>query len=195
MRIDTEARMARSREDQERLITIAEYERMPEEDLYRVELVRGMLVRSPKPAPLHGVLQARMAWKLAEFVDRAGGGEVTGEVGPILARDPDTVRGPDLAFYSTGRIPDFGYGGGFWGPPDMAVEILSPSNRPSETREKIAEYLEAGVRLVWVLDPDARSVTVHRSGGESLLVRHDQTLDGEDVLSGFLLPLASIFTW
>jgi Uma2 family endonuclease len=186
--------MARSHEDHERLITIAEYERMPEEEAYRVELVRGMLVRSPKPAPLHGVLQARMAWKLAEFVDRAGGGEVTGEVGAILARDPDTVRGPDLAFYSTDRIPDFGYGGGFWGPPDLAVEILSPSNRPSEIREKVAEYLGAGVRLVWVLDPDGRSVTVHRSGGEARVVRHDQTLEGEDVLPGFLLPLASLFT-
>jgi Uma2 family endonuclease len=185
--------MSRPPQDQERPITIAEYERMPEEDLYRVELVRGMLVRSPKPAPRHGVLQVRIARKLDEFVEKAGG-VVTGEVGAILARDPDTVRGPDVAFYSTERIPDFGYSGGFWGPPDLAVEILSPSNRPSEVREKVGEYLEGGVRVVWVLDPDARSVTVHRPGAEARVVWHDQTVEGEDLLPGFRLALSAFFT-
>lgn len=136
-----EAAMSRSHTGGERLITIAEYEQMPEEDLYRVDLVRGMLVRSPIPAPLHGVLQIRIGRKLDEFVEHAGGGVVTGEVGAVLARDPDTVRGPDVAFYSTARIPESGYSGGFWGPPDLAVEILSPSNRASEVRAKIADYL------------------------------------------------------
>jgi Uma2 family endonuclease len=188
-----EAAMSRSHTGGERLITIAEYERMPEEDLYRVDLVRGMLVKSPIPAPLHGVLQIRIGRKLDEFVERAGGGVVTGEVGAILARDPDTVRGPDVAFYSTDRIPEFGYSGGFWGPPDLAVEILSPSNRPSDVRAKVADYLDAGVRMVWVLDPPARSVTIHRPGAETRAVRYDQTLEGEDVLPGFRLPLKAFF--
>jgi Uma2 family endonuclease len=187
------AAMSGDGEGRERLITIAEYEQMPEEDLYRVDLVRGMLVRSPIPAPLHGVLQIRIGRKLDEFVEHAGGGVVTGEVGAILARDPDTVRGPDVAFYSTERIPESGYSGGFWGPPDLAVEILSPSNRASEVRAKIADYLEAGVRLVWVLNPQARSVTIHRPGVEARVIRDDQTVEGEDVLPGFRLPLAAFF--
>lgn len=182
------------REDRDRLITIADYERMPEEDMYRVELVRGLLVRSPRPAPLHGALMVRMARRLDEFVERAGGGVVLADVGAILARDPDTVRGPDVAFYSTERIPESGYSGGFWGPPDLAVEIVSPSNRPADVREKVTDYLAAGVRLVWVIDPRARSVTVHRSGSGPSVITGGAVLDGGDVLPALRLPLADLFT-
>lgn len=186
--------MSRSHGDQERPITIAEYERMPEEDLYRVELVRGRLVRSPRPAPLHGALTIRIGRKLDEFVEHAGGGVVLADVGAILARDPDTVRGPDIAFYSTDRIPESGYSGGFWGPPDLAVEILSPSNRSPDVTAKVADYVAAGVRLVWVLDPQARSVAVHRPGAPTRVLRSDGILEGEDVLPGFRLPLAAVLT-
>jgi Uma2 family endonuclease len=191
--MEQEVRM-HSPAQEERVLTIAEFERLPEEDAYRIELVRGRLVRSPRPAPLHGVLTARLAHLLYEFVERRGRGVVLADVGVVLARDPDTVRGPDLAFYSLERIPDTGYGSGFWGPPDLAVEITSPSNRASEMGEKLAEYLEAGVRLVWVVDPPARSVSIHEPGGSGRVLGDDAVLEGDIVRPGFRLPLASFFS-
>jgi Uma2 family endonuclease len=186
--------MAKRVQDQgERLLTAAEFERMPEEDAYRIELVRGRLVRSPRPAPLHGRLVARLSRLLDEFVENAGTGVVLADVGALLARNPDTVRGPDVAFYSHERIPESGYATGFWGPPDLAVEITSPSNQVSEIQAKVTEYLDAGVRLVWVIDPPTRTVTVYSVGGEARIVRSDQVLEGGEVLGGFRLPLTAFF--
>lgn len=156
--------MARTPKHDERLLTIAEFEQLPEEDAYRIELVRGWLVREPRPAPLHGRVMVRLAHQLEAFVESRGSGAVLADIGVITGRDPDTVRGPDIAWYSAERIPESGYGIPLWGPPDLAVEILSPSNRASEMQAKVAEYLDAGVRAVWVVDPGAKSVSVHRSG-------------------------------
>ena len=80
-----------------------------------------------------------------------------GEAGYVLARNPDTVRGPDLSFIARERLVGFDDSRFFEGAPDLAVEILSPSNRPGEVRAKAPEYLAAGARLVWVVDPSARS--------------------------------------
>jgi Uma2 family endonuclease len=177
----------------ERLLSMAEFEKLPEEDAYRIELVRGRLVRSPRPASLHGVVSARLTARRHEFVETGGRGVVLADVGVVVGRDPDTVRGPDIAFYSPERIPETGYATSFWGPPDLAVEITSPSNRMSEMREKVAEYLESGVRCVWVVDPPARRVTVHRSDGAIRSVAEGDELEGDDVLPGFRLSLASFF--
>ncbi len=176
-----------------RTLSIAEFERLPEEDAYRIELVRGRLVREPRPAPLHGRVSVILATRLDTFVERHGGGVVLVDVGVVTARDPDTVRGPDIAFYARERIPADGYGAGFWGPPDLAVEILSPSNRTAEMRAKVTEYLDAGVRTVWVVDPPARSVTVHRPDGEPRTLGPGGVLGGDDVLPGFRLPLEVLF--
>lgn len=174
-------------------LTIAEFEQLPEEEAYRIELVRGRLVREPRPASLHGRLLARMIHLLYELVEAGGHGVVLADPGVVLFRDPDTVRGPDIAFFSSERIPESGYATTFWGPPDLAVEITSPSNRASATQEKVADYLDAGVRVVWIVDPPTRSVTVYESGGSARLLRHDQVLEGGDVLPGFRLPLAALF--
>lgn len=177
----------------ERLLSIAEYEKMPKEDAYRVDLVRGRLVRSPRPASLHGRVMTRLARKLDEYVEHRGRGVVLSDVGVVLARNPDTVRGPDIAYYTPERIPETGYGTAFWGPPDLAVEIASPSNRGPDLKARVDEYLGAGVRLVWVVDPVARSVAVHGPGEAVRLVNETDTLTGDDVLSGFRLPLAAFF--
>ena len=182
-----------AREDPGRPLTVSEFEGLPEEDAYRVELVRGRLVRSPRPASLHGRLVVRLARRLDEFAEAGGHGVVLADAGVILARNPDTVRGPDIAFFSTGRIPDTAYATTFWGPPDLAVEITSPSNRASELQTKVADYLDAGVRRVWIVDPPTRSVTVWAPGGEERLLRDDATLEGDDVLPGFRLSLAAFF--
>jgi Uma2 family endonuclease len=178
----------------ERWMSAEEFARLPEEeDASRVELVRGRLVRSPRPATLHGRLLVRLGRMLDEFVETAGTGVVLGDPGVLLAREPDTVRGPDLAYYSRARIPDAEYAVTFWGPPDLAVEINSPHDRASEVQEKVTEYLEAGVRLVWVFDPPTRTVTAYRPDGSARILAPDATLAGDDVLPDFRLPLAGFF--
>lgn len=181
-------------QDDEPLITAGQFERMPQTDAYETELVRGRVVRSPRPATFHGVIATRVILRLGAFAESAGLGIVASDAGTILARDPDTVRGPDVAFYSTKRMPASDYERGFWGPPDLAVEITSPSNRASAIQEKVTDYLDAGVRLVWVLDPSTRTATSYRPGGEARLLREVDIIEGHDVLPGFRLPLAGLFT-
>jgi Uma2 family endonuclease len=178
----------------DRLLTIAEFEQLPEEDGYRIELVRGRLVRSRGPASLHGVLAARLVHRLVEFVEEGGHGVMLAGAGVVLARNPDTVRIPDAAFFSKQRIPETGYAATYWGPPDLAVEITSPSNRVSEMHEKVTDYTDAGVRVVWVVDPPTRTIFVYQSAGAARMLRHHDVLEGDDVLPEFRLPLAAFFT-
>jgi Uma2 family endonuclease len=114
--------------------------------------------------------------------------------GPNDEADWRSVRGPDLSFVSKQRLPSPGYSGTFWRlAPDLAVEILSPSNRPREIREKIEDYIGAGSRLVWVVDPERQRVTVHRPGAEPEQFGSGDVLEGVDVLPGFGLSLHTLF--
>jgi len=118
---------------------------------------------------------------------------VAAETGFTLARDPDTVRAPDVGFVSRERVPDPLPKGYAEFAPDLAVEVLSPDDRPGEVLAKVADWLNAGSRLVWVVDPDQRLVRVYRAdGSESLLGAHD-LLVGEEVLPGFACPVADVF--
>ncbi len=96
------------------------------------------------------------------------------------------VRLPDVAFVAVGRFPDERMPEGFSdAPPDLAVEVLSPDDRVREVLDKIGEYLQAGVRLVWVIDPRQRAAVVYRSAGDVRTLHSEDTLDGEDVVPGF----------
>lgn len=176
-------------------VTIEEFARMPEEDAYRVELVRGRLVREPRPAPLHGRVLSRLDRRLGAHVDEAGLGDVLVDVGFVLSDVEQTVRGPDLAFVSRDRLSDDAYDEqGFWRfPPDLAVEVVSPSNSASEIQQKVLEYLDAGTRLVWVVYPRGRRVTVHHPGGEARVLGADDELDGADVVPGFRVRVSELF--
>jgi Uma2 family endonuclease len=110
-----------------------------------------------------------------------------------LASNPDTVRAPDLSFVSRERIVVAKDPRGFWiGSPDLAVEILSPDDRPA-VREKVQEYLTHGARLVWVVDPGDRSVTVYRPGRATVRLTSDDALDGDEILSGFRCQVEALF--
>jgi Uma2 family endonuclease len=175
-------------------ISADEFRTSPEEDGWRTELVRGRMVREPAPGPAHGRLAARLAVRLGRFVENAASGVVLADTGFLLARDPDTVRAPDLSFVSNDRIPEQGYGAGFWRlGPDLAVEILSPSNTASDLQAKIGDYLAAGCHEIWVLDPAARSVVVYGADGRLRLLSADEELDGGALLPGFMLPLGELF--
>lgn len=177
------------------LLTVEEYLALPDEPGYRSELVRGRVVREPRPAPLHGLLQARIAHRLVAYEEARGGrGAVLAESGFLLAADPPTLRGPDFAYVAAERIPAGGYDQSVWRfAPDLAVEVISPSNRWTEIQEKVSDYLAAGTRLVWVVDAIARTVTVYRQGGEARRLAEGDELSGADVLPGLRIPLAELF--
>lgn len=176
------------------VVTLEEFQRMPEEDAYRVELVRGRVVREPLPGAPHGQLIVRLSGWIDSYARERGLGATFADIGVVLSVDPPTVRGPDIAFVSAEKLPLDGTPEGFWRTaPDLAVEIVSPSNRSAEIREKVLEYLAAGSRLVWVVDPVTRSVAAYRSREEIRLLTEDDVLEGGDVLPGFRLPIAELF--
>lgn len=175
------------------LLTIEAFERLPD-DGTRCELVRGRVVREPPAGYEHGRLANRILYLLTRFAEEHGLGEIlASETGFVLFEDPPTVRGPDAAFVAAGRVP-FPAPPGFGRlAPDLAVEIVSPSNTFAEIQAKVMDYLDAGSRLVWEFDPGTRSVTVYRSREEIRILVGDDELDGEDVLPGFRLGLSEIF--
>jgi len=174
-------------------MTAEELLELPDDGM-RHELVEGEL-RTVTPAGFeHGRVALRVGARILDHVEHHGLGEVlAAETGFVLGRAPDTVRAPDVAFVAAERVPD----GGGWGfgelAPDLVVEVVSPWDRASEVSAKAAMWLDAGVRLVWVVDPQARLATVHHPGGQDTVLREDGVLDGEGVLPGFRLSLASIF--
>jgi Uma2 family endonuclease len=184
----------RAPEATERTYTLSEYERLPEDDGNLVELVEGRLVREPRPNAEHSWLMGELTGRIREHVRKRRLGVTLPEAGFVLADDPPTVRGPDIAFIARANLPPGGFPRAFWTiPPDLAVEIVSPSNTRAEIREKVLEYLDAGTRFVWVVEPRTRSVTAYRSRTQVRVVAGSDTLDGHDVLPGFRLRLDELF--
>ena len=159
----------------------------------RVELVRGVLVVREPSGLRHGRVTTAVARRLADHVEANRLGQIySGDTGFTLSRGPDTVRAPDIAFIRQERIPDPEPLGFPDLAPDLAIEVLSPTNRPGEILAKVADWLSAATRLVWVIDPERRLVRVYRHDGTEALVSATEALSGEDVLPGFTCPLYAI---
>jgi Uma2 family endonuclease len=159
----------------------------------RTELVRGMLVVREPAGGRHGRVASELARLIGNHVHTHELGTVyAAETGFTLARHPDTVRAPDIAFVRRDRIPDpepLGY------PefaPDLVVEVLSPGVRPGEVLTKVGDWLNAGTPLVWIVDPERRTARIYRHDGSVRVVVESELLEGEEVLPGFGCPLASI---
>lgn len=159
------------------------------------ELVAGRIVSMTPTSPAHGRIEANVAAALKQFLrTRDLGVVMAGEVGVFTGRNPDTVRAPDVLFLSHERDARRTSRHGFLDvAPELAVEILSPTDRPDQVRRKLGEYFAAGVRLVWVIDPAARTVRVHRGGGEPRSLACGEVLTGADVLPGFRMPVDDVF--
>jgi Uma2 family endonuclease len=156
------------------------------------ELVRGALVVREPPGLRHGRIAMEIGAALAAHVRARQLGRVYVESGFKLASQPDTVRGPDVAFISRSRLPEPEPVGYPAFAPDLVVEILSPTDRPGEVLGMVADWLSAGTRLVWVVDPERRLARIYRADGTEQIVTADQALQGEDVVTGFVCPLATI---
>jgi len=157
------------------------------------ELVRGRLIVREPPGSRHGKIAMNLAVRLANHVERLGAGQIfAAETGFTLFRAPDTVRAPDIGYVRRERLPDPVPAGYLEGAPDLVVEVLSPGDRPGEVLAKVGDWLEAGARLVWVIDPERRIARIYRQDGTETTVRETDPLDGEDVLPSFSCPLAAV---
>jgi Uma2 family endonuclease len=176
----------------ERLITAEEFERMPSSERY--ELVEGRLVPMSPVNADHGRVVAQIAYLLKAHLKNRPVGIAVVETGFTLASDPDTVRGPDLAFLCHDRAPAPGTRGFPRIAPDAVFEVLSPDDRQSEVRTKIGQYLASGVRVAVVVDPGDRSVVVHRPRAPRVMLRaNSDVLDLADAIPGFSCRVSDIF--
>jgi Uma2 family endonuclease len=160
---------------------------------YKQELIEGRLYEMEPPGAEHGQVSTTVGMMLFEHA-RGLGVVFTSEVGFKLASDPDTVRAPDVAFIVADRVPDAGIPAGYWpGPPDLAIEVVSPNDARSDVEGKALHWLAAGTRAVVVLDPPLRTATVYRSRSDIRVLADDEPLDLDDVVPGFAPRTGDLF--
>jgi Uma2 family endonuclease len=174
------------------LISAEELFQMPNPG--RCELVRGELIMMVPAGFEHGGIVVNLTVLLDRFVRSRKLGRISGaETGFIIRRGPDTVRAPDVAFVRADRIPEKLPRGFFDGPPDLAIEVLSPGDRASEVQSKIHDWLEAGCRAVWIVDPETKSVTIYKSTHDIAVLNLADTLADDQILPGFTAAVSEIF--
>ena len=161
----------------------------------RGELIRGVLCETMSTGYEHGQIVTALVIELGTFIKpRRLGTLVASDTGVWLERDPDTVREPDIAFTSAAKIPlDTRITGYTEVAPDLVVEVVSPSDGRREVHDKARMWLSHGVRLVWVVYPETRTVDVHRDDAAVSTLAADDFLDGLDVLPGFTCSVRSVF--
>jgi Uma2 family endonuclease len=177
-----------------KLMTAEELAQLPDDGrLY--ELVRGELRTMSPSGRKHGRIAARLAWRLGQYAEANGLGEIAiAEAGFLIARNPDTVLAPDVGFISTARAASASDNETFWPfAPDLAVEVVSPGDRPGEVKEKIRDWLGAGTRLVIIIEPRKQIVTVYRSLTEFTELTINDELTGGDVVPGWAMPVSALF--
>lgn len=171
-----------------------EWQHRPENRESEFELVRGEVVELSRPGGRHGAVCGNVGGILWNFTRQRQKGYVClNDTGVIIERDPDTVRGPDVLLYDelirfdelNPRFIDK--------PPDLAVEVLSPNGRMAKVMRRVEEFLRQGIKLVWVLDPEERAVTVFRAGKGHYVLAEKDELTGDDVLPDFRVRVADFF--
>lgn len=178
-----------------RYITADELLRMPRGRARR-ELVRGELREMTPAGHVHGRIAMRVSLWLGQFVRENKLGEVyAAETGFLLARDPDTVRAPDVAFVARERAAVAGNVAGYFpGAADLAVEVVSKNDTYAEVESKVGEWLLAGCLMVVVVNPESRAAKVHRSSGSVAALTADDAIDGAEVVPGWRLSVRDLFS-
>ena len=175
-------------------LTAEQYAALP--DTGRLdELVRGRIVPVPPPNRRHGIICAKVARILGDYIEDHDLGHIMiNDAGVITQRDPDTVRGPDLAFYTYAKLPKDAILANY-GPevPDLIVEVRSPSERWPMILAKAAEYLAAGVSVVVILDDERRSANVISADGSTRMLADDDELAIPEILGDFHVPIQRFF--
>ena len=175
---------------QTHLMTAEELGNLPDSP-YRHELIKGELLTMPSPKPLHGRAVANLTMLLLQHVKANRLGVVYTECGYKLESDPDTVLGPDVSFVSKERV-DPAEDSYYDGPPDLAVEVLSPGDRKGYVERKLVLYVERGTRSVWLVNPRRRTVEVVSSLSDRRTLHEDDELVDE-IVPGFRVKVSEIF--
>ena len=171
-----------------------DWQHRPEHADREFELVRGEVVEVSRPGGRHGVVCVNGVRILGNFAfDRKRGYLCANDTGVILEREPDTVRGPDVIFYNETRHLDEVNPKFLETPPDLAMEVLSPNDRMPKVMRRVAEFLRQGIKLVWVLDPEEREITVFRAGKDHYVLSEKDDLTGDDVLPDFRCHVTDFF--
>ncbi len=162
---------------------------------FRYELIKGELITMSPAGAEHGAVIMNLAVPLGQHVKANKLGRIfAAETGFKLESDPDTVRAPDIAFINRERIEREGISKGYGaGSPDLAIEVLSPDDTTRKVEKKTADWLAGGAREVWNVNPRTRTVTVHRSTGDVIVLHEDDELDGGALLPGFRCRVSEIF--
>ncbi len=176
-------------------MTIEEFHQLPKPvDGSQQELVRRVVITMPPPKGFHGLCCVNVVSVLAPFVKKNQLGHLTcNGTGFILERNPDTVRGPDVAFWNKDRLAELPEDEFISIPPDLTVEVVSPHDTHSRLQDKVLQYVKCGVKMIWLSDPHQRIVTVYRSLSQSQVLENGDTLSGEDVLPGFSCLVSELF--
>jgi len=177
-----------------RLMTARELEQLPPE-ASRGELIQGEFIPMSPAGFVHGRIGLKLGTYLNLFIMQNKLGEAyAAETGFILKQNPDTVRAPDVAFVTHERAAqqkrETGY---FQGAPDLAVEVISPNETMDDIENKLIDYLEAGVKVVWLVYPRTQTITIYRSLTDVRILTIDDELNCSDLLPGFSVPTAEIF--
>ena len=177
---------------QTQLITAKEFEQMTFDDAH-VELVRGEIVQMTPAGGNHGEVALAIGALIRTYVRQHQLGKAyAAETGFVVSHNPDTVRAPDVAFIAANRARP--YESFVDGAPDLVVEVVSPGDSHQEVEQKVLDYLEAGTKLIWIVQPRTRTLTVYRSLKDVRILTENDTLDGNDVLPGFNITVKEIFS-
>jgi Uma2 family endonuclease len=175
------------------LYTAEEFGRRPDPG-YPEELVRGRIVRMPLPGSRHGKVCSNTAYRVGRYLENHDRGHVLNLSGVITERGPDTVRGADVCFYSYERVPKGPLPPGYLDVvPDLIFEVLSPEDRWPRVLGKVAEYLNAGVRVVVVLDPERRTLYLFEGDEPTRILTDQDELTLPSVLGEFRVPVSRFF--
>jgi Uma2 family endonuclease len=177
------------------LMTAEELLKLPSGQ-HRYELINGELKTMSPAGHNHGRITMRIASPLAQFVWKHKLGEVfAAETGFKLSSNPDTVLAPDVSFIREERAKDLRKSKGYWpGPPDLAVEVISPSEHKTEVTAKVNQWLHFGVKVVWIVDLKHENITVYRLANDLETLNNQEELTAEDLLPGFRIRISDVFS-
>jgi Uma2 family endonuclease len=175
-----------------RLLTAEEFYTLPDDGM-RLELIDGEVRRRVPPGSQHGWSMVSISAHLFAFSSEHPEVQVFAETGFLVARNPDRVLAPDVAVVSSDRVPPGGIPKTYFpGPPDLAIEIVSPNDTAIEVLEKVQDWFAGGARLVWAFYPGQPGLVVHRPDGSSQILGPNDEVEGGDVLAGFRMKVADL---
>lgn len=177
----------------QQLMTAEDLWQLPDTGM-RHELIDGELVEIMPPGGVHGAIAVILSTLLRVWAKQQRRGYIGVEAGYILKRNPDKVRGPDVSYVRAESIPASGVPEGFWTiAPDLAIEVVSPTETAEEIREKVRDFLVAGTSIVWVVYPRSREVIVHLPNGTAQTYDENAVLTSPTILPNFSCTVAELF--